>query len=103
MLRICCFMLMLMLLSDTMGWTIDDIVNHICKCMFIINSQELTKTRFATAICSQLPDYGRCSAHTRMWYYSRQHKSCLPFDYSTCGGNTNRFYTKSECEQYCVY
>ncbi|XP_030557610.1 kunitz-type serine protease inhibitor homolog delta-dendrotoxin-like isoform X1 [Drosophila novamexicana] len=84
MLRICCFILMMMLLSDTMGWSIDDIVNHI-------------------SICSQLPDYGRCSAHTRMWYYSRQHKSCLPFVYSTCGGNTNRFYTKSECEQYCVY
>ncbi|XP_064543750.1 kunitz-like toxin PcKuz2 [Drosophila montana] len=82
MLRICFFVLMMLLLSDALGWTMDEIVNHI-------------------AFCSQLPAYGRCSNHMRMWYYSRQHRSCRPFDYSTCGGNTNRFFTKAECEQHC--
>ncbi|TDG44708.1 hypothetical protein AWZ03_008849 [Drosophila navojoa] len=52
--------------------------------------------------CKQPPEYGSCHSHIRMWYYNRNTRSCKPFDYSSCGGNSNRFFTKSECFTHCA-
>ncbi|XP_023171662.1 kunitz-type serine protease inhibitor 2-like [Drosophila hydei] len=51
--------------------------------------------------CSQLPEYGTCRSHIRMWYFNRYSRRCQPFDYSACGGNLNRFFSRNECIQHC--
>ncbi|XP_020810475.1 kunitz-type serine protease inhibitor-like [Drosophila serrata] len=52
--------------------------------------------------CYQLSAYGTCHGHTLMWAYSLYDHRCLSFPYSTCGGNTNRFRTRADCEKACM-
>lgn len=45
---------------------------------------------------------GDCSRFTLRWYFNSQVGACRPFIYSGCGGNTNRYLQKEECEKHCV-
>ncbi|CAK5078207.1 unnamed protein product [Meloidogyne enterolobii] len=38
---------------------------------------------------------------TKSWWYVKADKECKSFDYKGCGGNTNRFNSKSLCESIC--
>ncbi|KAH8247268.1 hypothetical protein KR038_001232, partial [Drosophila bunnanda] len=51
--------------------------------------------------CFRIADYGDCQGHTTQWAYSKFEKQCTRFDYSGCGGNENRFFSKFECELTC--
>ncbi|XP_020800314.1 protease inhibitor-like [Drosophila serrata] len=54
------------------------------------------------ALCHQPVHTGNCEATVFAWYYNPKKKSCLRFRYALCGGNSNRFYTKAECESICL-
>ncbi|RXN08048.1 collagen alpha-1(VII) chain [Labeo rohita] len=45
---------------------------------------------------------GNCSHFTLRWYFNSEVGVCRPFIYSGCGGNTNRFLQKEECEKLCL-
>ena len=59
-------------------------------------------------ICKMPIDTGNCNdsgnfhnqtlAH---WGYDQRLRRCIPFYYTGCSGNKNRFETKPECESYC--
>lgn len=44
---------------------------------------------------------GRCNQKFSMYYYDYKKKACLPFDYSGCDGNENKFNSMDECERRC--
>ncbi|XP_071833843.1 papilin-like isoform X3 [Apostichopus japonicus] len=52
--------------------------------------------------CTLPSDAGRCQEAFGMWYYELYSDTCLPFVYSGCFGNPNRFTDKSQCEDRCV-
>ncbi|KAG7218228.1 hypothetical protein INR49_020537 [Caranx melampygus] len=56
----------------------------------------------AKDVCSLPRESGSCRSFTVMWFYSSERQRCLPFRYSGCGGNANRFTTQRECMNRCV-
>ncbi|XP_034487300.1 kunitz-type serine protease inhibitor PPTI [Drosophila innubila] len=54
------------------------------------------------AVCQKRPKYGKCKGHREMWYFDMSRMKCNQFTYSNCGGNTNRFFTKTECDEFCT-
>ncbi|RTG87594.1 uncharacterized protein DC041_0002563 [Schistosoma bovis] len=44
---------------------------------------------------------GYCLQKQPRFYYSPDANKCLPFIFSGCGGNENRFRTKEICEGFC--
>uniref|UniRef100_A0A0K8R9S0 Putative salivary kunitz domain protein n=1 Tax=Ixodes ricinus TaxID=34613 RepID=A0A0K8R9S0_IXORI len=52
-------------------------------------------------ICKMLPETGRCRANLRKFYYDSKEKTCKPFTWGGCGGNENKFETKSACQRSC--
>ncbi|KFP78828.1 Collagen alpha-1(VII) chain, partial [Acanthisitta chloris] len=53
------------------------------------------------ASCLQPMDEGSCQHYTLLWYYHVEAKSCRPFLFGGCQGNSNRFKTRWKCEQQC--
>ncbi|XP_051480720.1 collagen alpha-1(VII) chain-like [Apus apus] len=53
------------------------------------------------APCLQPMDEGSCQHYTLLWYYHLEAKSCRPFLFGGCRGNSNRFQSKWECEEQC--
>uniref|UniRef100_A0A8V5HH38 Uncharacterized protein n=1 Tax=Melopsittacus undulatus TaxID=13146 RepID=A0A8V5HH38_MELUD len=51
--------------------------------------------------CSLPLDEGGCRRYTLRWYHSQSGAECRPFVYSGCGGNSNRFDSREECELRC--
>ncbi|XP_065543694.1 collagen alpha-1(VII) chain [Lathamus discolor] len=51
--------------------------------------------------CSLPLDEGGCRRYTLRWYHSQRGSECRPFVYSGCGGNSNRFDSREECELRC--
>ncbi|KAH8268719.1 hypothetical protein KR026_012496, partial [Drosophila bipectinata] len=51
--------------------------------------------------CHRKPEYGNCKGHRSMWYFNIDRLKCAKFNYSNCGGNRNRFFTREDCEEYC--
>ncbi|KAM4654580.1 collagen alpha-1(VII) chain [Amazona ochrocephala] len=51
--------------------------------------------------CSLPLDEGGCRRYTLRWYHSQRGAECRPFVYSGCGGNSNRFDSREECELRC--
>ncbi|XP_029461834.1 tissue factor pathway inhibitor isoform X2 [Rhinatrema bivittatum] len=50
----------------------------------------------------QIPaDRGNCSSTERRFYFQHSTGKCLAFNYSGCGGNKNKFYTKRSCIMVC--
>uniref|UniRef100_A0A8C6V3U0 BPTI/Kunitz inhibitor domain-containing protein n=1 Tax=Naja naja TaxID=35670 RepID=A0A8C6V3U0_NAJNA len=52
-------------------------------------------------LCTLRLEQGDCSKITLRWYYNQRVLECRPFIYSGCGGNSNRFSSKEDCELYC--
>uniref|UniRef100_A0A8C5RD54 BPTI/Kunitz inhibitor domain-containing protein n=1 Tax=Laticauda laticaudata TaxID=8630 RepID=A0A8C5RD54_LATLA len=52
-------------------------------------------------LCTLSLEQGECSKFTLQWYYNQRVLECRPFIYSGCGGNSNRFSSKEDCEFYC--
>lgn len=53
-------------------------------------------------ICTRPPAPGRCHANFHRWYFNVHAASCSWFSYTGCGGNSNNFRTREECEQRCM-
>ena len=54
--------------------------------------------------CSEPKDVGSsmCRSSFPKFYFDQKTKSCKQFVYSGCGGNSNKFDDKMECEKTCV-
>lgn len=55
----------------------------------------------AKEICSLKEVVGKCRAAHSRWYFNKETKKCENFIYGGCGGNSNNFMTKMECEDFC--
>ncbi|XP_067687263.1 PI-actitoxin-Afv2b-like [Haliotis asinina] len=51
--------------------------------------------------CAQRRYIGRCRARKPRYYFHIKTLSCRPFYYGGCRGNSNRFYSRDECEREC--
>ena len=47
-------------------------------------------------------DAGNCLAYNPRFYFDHETKSCKRFIYGGCGGNANRFVSRSECMDRCT-
>ncbi|CAH8459277.1 unnamed protein product [Schistosoma guineensis] len=68
-----------------------------------------------STICKLKPSFGECTGYKTMWYYDpnwvmnmdgQDHYligGCRQFNYSGCGGNSNRFPTQAACELTCQF
>lgn len=79
-------------------------------CKFILNipksfKRNVSKTIFfisGIATCNLPPHLGNRGCAPRvMWYYDRATRSCREMWWRGCGGNTNRWCNKHECELWC--
>lgn len=52
-------------------------------------------------VCFQSRSEGGCGEKLPRWYYDGGELRCVPFYYSGCQGNSNRFGTLDECEKTC--
>ncbi|XP_018598134.2 kunitz-type protease inhibitor 2 [Scleropages formosus] len=52
--------------------------------------------------CTAAYDAGRCRASFPRFYFDPKTKTCLPFIYGGCGGNSNRYSTVTECMSRCT-
>ncbi|XP_052766205.1 uncharacterized protein LOC128207366 isoform X2 [Mya arenaria] len=53
-------------------------------------------------ICSLQPMTGRdCRARMSRYYFDKSRGECLQFFYGGCGGNSNNFVSKDDCEREC--
>ncbi|XP_043223530.1 papilin-like [Amphibalanus amphitrite] len=52
--------------------------------------------------CSLQPSAGECTSSQIRWHYHRPSATCVPFSYTGCGGNANRFSSQEECRAICV-
>ncbi|TKR89373.1 hypothetical protein L596_013487 [Steinernema carpocapsae] len=52
--------------------------------------------------CNQRMDKGRCDGHFTSFYYEVASGTCEQFEYTGCGGNSNRFGSKDECANLCL-
>lgn len=52
-------------------------------------------------ICQMPVDTGLCNEFHARWFYDPSSKTCLPFVYTGCGGNKNRFKTFDICIKFC--
>ncbi|XP_067129548.1 papilin-like isoform X2 [Centruroides vittatus] len=69
--------------------------------------EELHTTTYSTIshdnadICHMPADTGLCNKFYARWFYDPSSKTCLPFVYTGCGGNKNRFKTFDICMKFC--
>ncbi|XP_075726171.1 tissue factor pathway inhibitor-like [Rhipicephalus microplus] len=61
---------------------------------------EECKTR-CEDVCTRPMDPGVCHSKQRRFYYNREENRCLPFIYTGCRGNGNRFHTQAMCHKMC--
>ena len=52
--------------------------------------------------CNLAPNGGSCKAYFQMYFYNKSSGNCEIFIYGGCGGNSNNFSTKEECEKNCI-
>ncbi|XP_064484437.1 papilin-like isoform X2 [Ornithodoros turicata] len=52
-------------------------------------------------VCKRMADPGSCQESRARWFYDAKSGVCLPFVYSGCGGNKNRFKSSEVCMKFC--
>ncbi|XP_077538081.1 papilin-like isoform X3 [Haemaphysalis longicornis] len=52
-------------------------------------------------VCKMMVEPGQCREVHARWFYDAKTGRCLPFVYTGCEGNTNRFKTKEICMSFC--
>nr|CDS25936.1 Papilin [Hymenolepis microstoma] len=69
------------------------------SCELYCGARKLTQEE----ICELPPEVGECVQQTahKMWYYDSATGECSSFAYSGCGGNENRFPTRTSCLDTC--
>ncbi|KAH8310611.1 hypothetical protein KR044_002127, partial [Drosophila immigrans] len=53
-------------------------------------------------VCLKKAKYGKCGGHRKMWFFNVYKMKCESFIYSNCAGNSNRFYSLEECDDFCT-
>ena len=53
-------------------------------------------------VCFQPKEVGPCRAMFNVYYYNAEKGECERFGYGGCFGNSNRFPTKGQCENFCL-
>ncbi|KAI1288315.1 Papilin [Halotydeus destructor] len=53
-------------------------------------------------VCLLEADAGQCSESHARWFYEPSSFTCLPFVFTGCGGNKNRFKTFEMCSRFCA-
>uniref|UniRef100_F6RT53 WAP four-disulfide core domain 8 n=1 Tax=Monodelphis domestica TaxID=13616 RepID=F6RT53_MONDO len=81
------------------------------QCNFDLNCKDSMKCCFYNCgkkcidlfedICQLLPEVGPCEQFDLRWHYSLKKRSCNPFFFGGCKGNTNNFLSKESCEKVC--
>ncbi|XP_037294252.1 papilin-like isoform X4 [Manduca sexta] len=51
--------------------------------------------------CMENQDVGNCTEKQPAWFFSQTEDRCVPFYYTGCGGNDNRFDSEQGCAQAC--
>ncbi|XP_041970064.1 papilin-like isoform X2 [Aricia agestis] len=51
--------------------------------------------------CKLPQDAGNCTEKIPTWSFNRTENQCVPFYYTGCGGNDNRFMSEQECTDSC--
>jgi len=51
--------------------------------------------------CTLPPVPGPCKALITMWFYNPNVTACEQFGYGGCNGNSNKFDTRRDCENFC--
>jgi tissue factor pathway inhibitor len=86
-----------------------------CKCSsktqskYVVNSRGclsclcIDMNAESKSACSLPKDVGPCKAINKRYHYDNETKTCKPFLYGGCGGNSNKFLTKELCEQSCNF
>ncbi|KAI4803223.1 hypothetical protein KUCAC02_006779 [Chaenocephalus aceratus] len=54
-----------------------------------------------TERCLEPMAEGACSEFVLLWYFHPRSGECRPFVYGGCGGNTNQFSSRQECQSWC--
>lgn len=75
----------------------------------VIEEEETTETteyirpveRTVPRCCLRPVSVGDCDGQVMQWHYDANIKTCVPFKYSGCGGNRNRFDTIGACLRKC--
>ncbi|XP_078082864.1 protein AMBP [Mustelus asterias] len=63
--------------------------------------RECLQTCRTVAACRLPIEAGPCKSMVDLWAFDSVIGKCVPFKYSGCQGNGNKFYTRKECEEYC--
>uniref|UniRef100_A0A915CGH6 BPTI/Kunitz inhibitor domain-containing protein n=2 Tax=Parascaris univalens TaxID=6257 RepID=A0A915CGH6_PARUN len=53
-------------------------------------------------VCNLPMDSGPCMVKMHRYFYNRNSRSCVRFDYGGCSGNLNNFDSEAECERFCL-
>lgn len=53
-------------------------------------------------ICKEDPDKGSCRQYTARFYFCQKTNTCRRFVYGGCGGNSNNFISRADCEATCL-
>ncbi|XP_014229240.2 spondin-1-like [Trichogramma pretiosum] len=72
-----------------------------------LNSSYLYSSRSSRpSLCFLPPDSGQCPGgrndNSHKYYYDHELAKCLPFKYTGCGGNDNRFNDNKACAHKCI-
>ena len=70
-----------------------------CICMFCVDS--LLYDCLLADYCALPRDEGNCTERHPRWFFDSEENRCMPFYYSGCGGNDNKFDTEQACEADC--
>ncbi|XP_030214555.1 collagen alpha-6(VI) chain isoform X3 [Gadus morhua] len=74
-------------------------------CVTKIDSSLLGPSQSRThrkASCSLGQEMGPCQDYSMYWAFDAQRRECTRFWYGGCGGNSNRFATREDCEGLCL-
>ena len=67
--------------------------------VFLCSETSVTAFPRLSSDCQRPVDHGTCSSPIQMWAFDGIR--CVPFTYGGCGGNLNRFFTRTHCEATC--